>query len=306
METVRPQLTGREQALFDFLCAAGQLGYRLPDGDIKLRAAAGTKDPRRRLVREFPGLLNGSGTVPRATSLAWSRASERLTRVLVKKLARTKLAEEERALRILLAYATIALAPDCIVPRDPVSRAAWDTALNLFAQLFPSKVRSLGALDCVHRRLPALRREVAAGLRKGRIASGKTPGPQGRELAVDPALIALVEKAIGKELVPGYMARFLFYTKPGDHIWPHPDDPQWAVTVLICIRHDLPPGGGTGSAFLGYHRDGSVKRYEIPPGSALAVEPGLIHAREPVQDGERVALLSIGLCAPDQTKRLES
>lgn len=279
--------------LFDLLCAAGQLGWRLPDGDIKLQAAAGAKDPRARLAREFPHLHGRNGA--QATKLAWSRASDQLVRRLAQKLSARKLSDEERGLRVLLAYATIALAPDCVVPQDPISRAAWDTALKLFAALFPSDVRAMGPLDCVHRCLPALRREVAGGLRLGRTASGKTPGREGRNLAVHADLIALVGKALGKEFEPGYMARFLFYTRPGDHIWPHPDDPQWAVTVLICIRHDVPEGNASRSAFVGYHLDGSVKRYDLPPGRALAVEPGLIHAREPVQKGERVALLSIAL-----------
>ena len=91
------------------------------------------------------------------------------------------------------------------------------------------------------------------------------------------------------------MARYLFYTKPGDHIWPHPDDPKPAVNFLICISHELPRRSAARSAFLAYAPDGSVKRYEIAPGNGLVFEPGIVHAREPVRPGERVVLLSIGL-----------
>lgn len=290
---VRSRLEGADRLLFDFMCAAGLLGWRLPDDDIKLKAASGTKDPRKRLALEFPHLFSSEGEV--FDSKTWARAGKRLARLLVKELDVRDISEDDRSLRVLLAYVTIALAPDCVIPLHPLSRAAWDTASHVFASLLPSTVKSLGVLQCVQSRLASLRREAAAGLRIGRLASGRKPGREGCNLAVDPQLVGLVGKALGKELVPGYMARLLFYTKPGDHIWPHPDDPKFAVTVLVCILHEPPPDGSTASAFLAYPLDGSIKRYPLHPGSVLAVEPGMIHAREPVRPGERVALLSIGL-----------
>ena len=290
---VRGQLKDRERVLFDLMCAAGQLGYRLPDDDINLRAASGVKDPRKRLFREFPQLRRGA--LKTSSPKDWARASERVARLLLTVLDVKDIDAEDRALRILLAYAPIALAPDCAVPQDSASRAAWNTSVKLFSKLFPSTVQSMGPLDCVHRRLVALKRESRAGLRIGRLASGGRPGPEGRRLSVDPELIASVGQALGKKMAPGYMARHLFYARAGDHIWPHPDDPKFAVTVLVCIRHEVPPGLARRSAFVAYPPNGSIKRYDLAPGSALAVEPGMIHAREPVAEGERVALLSIGL-----------
>jgi hypothetical protein len=260
----------------------------LPDEVINLRVTAGGRDPRKRLAREFPSLR-------RTDRKAWARAGTRLAGRLVNELGVKKIVDEDRALRILLAYTTIALAPDGAVPRELLFRAPWDAAVKMFAKLFPSTVRPIGRIDCVHRQLKVLKREAAAGLRRGRRASGRRAGPEGRSLAVDPELIAVVSKVFGRRVKPAYVSRHLFYTKPGDYIWPHPDDPRLPITVLICIRHDLPPGDSKGSAFVGYLPNGKVKRYELPPGSALAVEPGIIHAREPVRRGERVALLSIGL-----------
>jgi hypothetical protein len=286
---VRELFAGRDRALFDFLCAAGQLGHRLPDDDIKLSAASGVRDPRRRLAREFPRRKRtGSAQL-------WARSRARLVPKLLEILKVKKLPEEDRALRVLLAYVTIALAPDCSIPRDPLSRAAWDTAVELFHKLLPSRLAATGPLDCILRRLRKMNRESAAGLRLGRLGSGRTPGPQGRELAVDPELIARVGKTLGRKFEPGYLARYLFYAKPGDHIWPHPDDPKYAVTVLVCLRHEHPPGTKRKSAFRAYWPDGSIERFDLAPGEALAVEPGLIHAREPIRRGERVVLLSIGL-----------
>ncbi len=290
---MRASLSGRERALFDVFSVAGQLGYRLPDDDINLRHASGRKDPRLRLAQEFRQLRRGHDLARERAS--WRRAGQRLVRRLLKELGAKNISEEDRSLRVLLAYAAIALAPDCAVPTDPLWRLVWDIAVDLFARLFPSRVKHIGQLNCIRERLPALKRETSAGLKIGRLASGATPGPQGRMLAVDPQLLSSVGRALGKPMAPGYMARFLFYTRRGDHIWPHPDDPKFAATVLACIRHDLAPDQTEGSAFVAYSANGKAKRYPLTPGSVLAVEPGLLHAREPVRRGERVVLLSIGL-----------
>lgn len=286
---LRAGLRGDVVALFDFICAAGELGWRLPDGKIDLQAASGRKDPRRRLAREFAHLRN------RKPKGGWHLAGERLRALLLEKLAKPELSERDRGLRILLAYVTIALAPDNSVPTDPLPRAAWDTASVVFTKLFPSKVARVGTVPSVQKVLAKLHRETRAGLKIGRLASGSTPGPAGRALAVDARFIGAVGLALGRRFAPGYMARYLYYAKSGDHIWPHPDDPKFAVTVLTCISHTLPRTAQKRSAFLAYNRDGSVNRYELSPGETLAVEPGCIHAREPVIEGEQVALLSIGL-----------
>lgn len=290
---VRAEFKGPGQILFDLFTTAGQLGWRLPDDDISLRHASGQKDPRKRLSREFQAVRRGKDFL--RCRKAWVGAGDRVVRVLLKKLSVKNISEEDRSLRVLLAYAAIALAPDCAVPSDPLWRLVWDMAVKFFAQLFPSGVKFIGPLDCVRSRLPALKRETRAGLKIGRLASGRTPGPEGRRLAVDPSLISCVGKALGKRMAPGYMARLLFYTRRGDHIWPHPDDPKFAATVLACVRHDLAPNQTEGSAFVAYSANGKSRRYPLAPGSVLALEPGLIHAREPVKPGERVVLLSIGL-----------
>jgi hypothetical protein len=101
---------------------------------------------------------------------------------------------------------------------------------------------------------------------------------------------------MGKPVTPGYQARFLYYTRAGDHTWPHPDDPDYDVNLLIGIDHVRPPSTTRTSAFLAYHANGSVDRYVVAPGSAIAVESkGLVHRREPVVDREQVVLLSIFL-----------
>ena len=61
-------------------------------------------------------------------------------------------------------------------------------------------------------------------------------------------------------------------------------------------RHHVPRGAAKKSAFLAYRPDGSVERYELRPGDAIATESqGLVHAREPVQRGERITLLAVAM-----------
>lgn len=286
---VRGRVEDHERVLFDLLCAAGQLVYRLPHDDINLKHVRGARDPRRRLERDFAHAYRGGAQ-------AWARAGDRLAQLVLDELAKADRDEETRALRVLLAYAPGALAPDCRVPRDPLLRVAWKTVVGLFAELFPSAVRSMGPLKCVdRRRLALLKREATAGLRRGRRASGQRAGPEGRRLAVDPRLMAEVGRALGRKVSPGYQARNLFYANPGDHFWPHPDDPKYAVQVLLCIDHRVAPGRSSGSAFLTYRPNGSMERHDIAPGSALAVMPGLVHGREPVHPGEQIVMLSVGL-----------
>jgi hypothetical protein len=288
---VRALLAPPERALFDLMCAAAHFGYPLPAVKINVSRVSGAKDPRRRLDRQFSSVRRGN----QKTDKSWARAGERLARLLIKQLAVPKISDDDRALRVFLAYTTIGLAPDCVVPKDPFYRAGWNAAVKLYSKLFPSRLALMGPLECVNRQLSILQRDSLTGLRIGRRASGRRPGREGQALALDPKLVALAGKALRRKLVPAYIARYLFYTKPGDHIWPHPDDPKPAVNFLICISHDLPRRDAARSAFLAYAPDGSVKRYEIAPGNGLVFEPGIVHAREPVRRGERVVLLSIGL-----------
>jgi hypothetical protein len=103
-----------------------------------------------------------------------------------------------------------------------------------------------------------------------------------------------VARVLEKAVVPGYEARYVFYTRPGDHFWPHPDDPEYEINILYCIARTPPSDGSIGSAFLKFRSDGSIERHVIAAGTALAFEAqGAVHGREPLKPGERVALLSI-------------
>lgn len=233
-----------------------------------------------------------------ASAREWTATSARLVRSLARTLRPRDKDDTYRLLRVLLGNASIALAPDCRVPTDPILLVAWKTVVALFARLYRSAIRPLGHLRWLDDSMLArLKRETTRGRVRGRYASGMRPGPAGRMLAVDRRLMKAVGKALGLSVAPGYEARYNFYGRQGDYFWPHPDDPEYAVNVLVCLEHKR-PSSGTGSALLAYRPDGSVERYELTPGSALAVEArGLVHAREPMRRGERMTMLSIAVNA---------
>ena len=291
VEKVRAQLAGRELVLFDLLCVAGHLGRSLPNSNSNRRIVSGARDPRTRLSRLAERMDRGGAR-------EWAATSARLVRFLARELMRHERNDAYRALRVLLGNASIALAPDCVVPENPSLLIAWKTVVALFARLYSSNIKPLGHLkwlDAKH--LATLKRETSRGRTRGRHASGMRPGRAGRELAVDPRLMRAGGRALGLSASPGYEARYIFYAKDGDYFWPHPDDPEYAVNVLVCLDHKR-PARGSGSALLAYRPDGSVERYELTPGSALAFEArGLVHAREPMRRGERMTMLSIAVKA---------
>ena len=283
--------TADERLLFDVLCLAGTLGLALPPGWATLRCVTGRGDPRRRLRRY---LTERASTIV-TDARAWRRASASLTGRLARILKARESEEPYRLLRVLMGNASVALAPDCVPPTDPILDAAWTMVVRLFPRLYSAQLGELGKLPWLDApALRALQREVASGSRRGRRDSGRRPGPNGRKLAIDPRLMRLASRALGRPVKAAYCARYLFYTRAGDHFWPHPDDPEYPVNVLVCLDRQLPAGAERGSASLAYYPDGRVERYELAPGEALAVEArGLIHGREPLQPGERVVLLSI-------------
>lgn len=289
MAALRPGLSRREGLLFDLLRAAGDLGFRLPT-NANLREVSGPLDPRRRLAKILGRLRRESGPG------TWSAARDRLARKLAVELA-ARGDGPSRPLRVLVAYAAGALAPDGLPPTDPLLAAAFGTVILVFERLYGSGIHPLGRLPFVGRRhLAQLLAETRANARRGRKSSGRRPGLRGRELAVDPRLMEAVGRAAGKRVAPGLEARYLFYAKPGDCFWPHPDDPKYAMNVLLCLDRRPPDDGGPASCFYAFRSDGRRRRIDLRPGEALAVAArGVVHGREPLRRGERVTLLSIEL-----------
>ena len=310
VEEIRGVLKGHEQRLFDLLCFAANIGCRFPQLDINFDRLTGPSDPRRRFARGLKRIVGSA--LQGTTDREWAASGVPLARLLIRTLSQRNLTTrgpdgKYEPLGVLLASAPSGLALDCTVPAATIPRIAWKIVVQVYAALFPSGIARLH-LDWIDQRhLALLAREAANGQRKGRAASGLRPGPAGRRLALDPRLLAAAGRALGKAVVPACEARYVYYTRPGDYFWPHPDDPEIAVNVFICLDHIVPRGCITRSAFLAYPPDGSVERYELTPGHAIAAETqGLMHAREAIKRGEQITLLVIArhLAKPTQlTKR---
>ncbi|MFN7976783.1 MAG: hypothetical protein U0P30_01520 [Vicinamibacterales bacterium] len=288
----RRGLRGTSRLLFDLLCLAGHLGRAFPYRLANTALVAGPRDPRRPL-RRFLARQIGQRATP--SPARWRRASA----VLVEHIGASILtAHDDPALhpvRLLLGNASIALAPDCAVPTEPALRAAWDTLVAAYGRRYGDAVHVLTPLPWLDRRtLATMRREAARGVREGRGASGMRPGLHGRVLAIDPRLMRRVSRVLGRRVVPAYEARYVFYTRPGDYFFPHPDDPEHALNLLVCLDRRPPDGHRRPSAFLAYRANGVVERHEVPVGGVVVAEArGVIHAREALGPGERVTLLSI-------------
>lgn len=297
----RRGLRGTSRLLFDLLCLAGHLGRGFPYRLANTTLVAGPRDPRRAL-RRFLARQIGSGAPP--SPAQWRRASA----TLVERIGASILtAHDDPALypvRLLLGNASIALAPDCAVPHEPALRAAWDTLVTVYARRYGDAVRVLPPLPWLDRgTLATMRREAARGVREGRGASGMRPGLHGRLLAIDSRLMRRVSRVLGRRVAPAYEARYVFYTRPGDYFFPHPDDPEHALNVLVCLDRRPPDDGGRPSAFLAYRANGVVERHEVPVGGVVVAEArGVIHAREALGPGERVTLLSIAATYPSSRR----
>ena len=291
--------------LFDVICLSAALGYALPQDDINIHDLAGRLNPRPRLARGTRRILGASGEL--FTEQEWKAAAQRLARRLLRTLASRDLASPDadgnfEPLRSLLSFAPSVLALDCTVPTGrPVHRAAWTVVIRVLGRLHPSGVAriSLPWLDA--RRFATLAREAHGAFLGGR-ASGERPGPSGRRLAVDTRLVTAVQKAMRTKVRPAFIAQYVFYTREGDYFWPHTDSLRVYVNVFICLEHVMPEGQTRASAFVGYHEDGTVERFELHTGDIIAAHTqGLVHAREPLAKGERVTLLAVAMRAADGT-----
>lgn len=124
-----------------------------------------------------------------------------------------------------------------------------------------------------------------------------SPGPVARALVVDKGWNELCRRALGCERRSPYSASYLYYEQPGAGIVPHVDDPDFAVNVILVVSRSA--GGEERSATVLHPAGRRPVRAVLRPGEAVLLEAdGLVHAREPMQPGERVTVLSMGFSRP--------
>jgi hypothetical protein len=124
-----------------------------------------------------------------------------------------------------------------------------------------------------------------------------SPGPAARKLVVHRAWRELIARELGLEPQPPFHAGYLFYDQAGAGIVPHVDDPEFAINVILMVSRS--PSGSEGSATVLHPPARAPERVVLAPGEAVLLEAdGLVHAREPMRDGERVTVLSMGFTRP--------
>lgn len=94
-------------------------------------------------------------------------------------------------------------------------------------------------------------------------------------------------------------AMYVFYREPGDHVEPHVDEASNAVAAVLMIDHRYQ---ASPSHLVLYSTDGSSERVLLAPGELILFDAAtLVHAREPIGEGESVCVLTIGFHRKDSS-----
>lgn len=114
-------------------------------------------------------------------------------------------------------------------------------------------------------------------------------GPVARQLAAHPEFLRLLGDESGVEPA-GCM--YVFYLTPGDRVDPHVDEYEHSINAILMIEHSYVESP---SHLLLFHPDQSVERVALASGEMVVIDgSGLVHAREPVKEGETIAILTVG------------
>jgi hypothetical protein len=277
-----------EARLLRLLIYAARQGTRVEATHLDPASVA---EFERRMVTAAKRLAPDASRAPAADGLARERLLVRLI-----ELANNPTSETSAEVERLFGFAPRALAPTTRVPRDPLLLEAWQTVLSFCARLHPARAHKLGRLPFVG---DAARAALATESRELREAAPGAryvrPGPMGSVLAVHPRLMTHLTHIFGQSVTPSKVANYIYYTRPGDYLVPHRDIGDFEINVLLMVDRRQPVGGGRPSALLVYRSDGEVERIHLEPGEAVAMEARwIVHAREPLADGESLALLTIG------------
>jgi hypothetical protein len=208
--------------------------------------------------------------------------------------------------------ARLAQAIDVLVSEKGIGAAGsdggeWRALLQAMAAVRSAGYAVLGRpaflTDARLEALVAEARELRAGAKPAGHDPGQAgqlhadPGPVARKLVVDEGWNELCQEALGFERRPPYTAGYLYYEQPGAGIVPHVDDPDYAVNVIVVVSRQA--SRGQRSATVLHPAGQSPLRVVLEPGEAVLLEAdGLVHAREPMREGEQVTVLSMGFARP--------
>ncbi|OIQ81385.1 hypothetical protein GALL_368500 [mine drainage metagenome] len=116
--------------------------------------------------------------------------------------------------------------------------------------------------------------------------------PIADKLALSAQLKALVREHAG-EVLPTGIASYLYYDREGQGIPPHIDTDIFSLNVLLMLKHV--GGGSRRSCLVVFPNPDYSERIDLEPGEIVIMFAGSItHAREPIQAGEQLAILTFG------------
>lgn len=204
-------------------------------------------------------------------------------------------------MNLLMSVAVGGIAPHGGIPTDGVQAEAWKAGLLVLGDMHPHGLRFVG-------RAPFMTEELLAELQKEahqqeRISHRTGPHElsPGEACAVRLSstkdVLAFVSDAVGWQVFPTEIGSYLYYNKAGDHLYPHVDTEVFGVNLIIMLEHEFPEGltEKDGSALVVYEPDCGERRVALAVGeSAILLASGTVHGREPLQEGEKVTILTIG------------
>ncbi|PGT83467.1 MULTISPECIES: 2OG-Fe(II) oxygenase [Bacillaceae] len=207
---------------------------------------------------------------------------------------------EKINMQLLLSLAVGGLAPNNNKGSDEISENAFNIAVELMTQF-----RDAGLVKyerpsfMTNELLNALIKE-SKEVRKIAVRPGKhylsPAGKVAEELALSNELVQYVNDALGYKVIPNEISSYLYYEEPGDGIPAHVDSDVFSINCIIGLSHEMGDHVENPSSLVVYSNDGKPKRILLKPGElVLLLAGGSVHEREPVVEGEKVSILTVGL-----------
>jgi hypothetical protein len=123
-------------------------------------------------------------------------------------------------------------------------------------------------------------------------------GPLARAWAESAMVRDFVEAKLGEELGPA-CSNFNYYDRAGDAAYPHVDEPEFGLNVLLMLEH---VHDGTPSSALWLYPVGQDPiRIDLVPGELVVFHArSTVHERSALGDHERVRIVSAGFSWPQE------
>jgi hypothetical protein len=209
----------------------------------------------------------------------------------------TDLSGEELAkCKLLLGVAAGGLAPHGQAPGDAASAAALKTVIRCLSKMQPSGIAWRGNPDFIDeptmdrvRAEAAVRRTDAEKVDRYLLAAGRS---HAKSLIESESFNQFLRTNF-PALKPSGLATYIYYEGAGSGLDPHLDSDSFSVNLILVLEHNYQTNP---SHLVVYGSDSEPERILLAPGEAVILYAGsTIHAREDLQENERVTLLTIGL-----------